>query len=413
MKHQKIMNDFRIYMGKRNRSVYGWIVIWLTAVALFLTTAEKADVTAGGRVWQIYLLGAGLLILMAVGEYVRKYTHFYGMEPASNETSVVGVPAKEELADIVKCISFDAGTYCFLLGKRLLPTQMISVAAVIAIGMLLRVQILQIGLFAGMIMVLPWMWLWLKKTQLQFAMTCGGFAGSKFLIGFLRSIWGLARILLVGLSFVHFATFVIEICGTSKLLAGISDQEVVRFSMGGNLWLIATIVSSIGISLFFTDTDKELVITLWGKVRTGIIAVLAVILVLSIGMYCRNVTNGELVKLTENSITVRQNGRETRYGLEDITDYRIYCQNSAIQMELSFMDGSKETIFKGAAEDTEGWQEAYYSDYNYVAHLVESLAKLGVTGTLEDSERLEQIVNTYDPQCIEGFRYFSGLLAER
>ena len=175
--------------------------------------------------------------------------------------------------------------------------------------------------------------------------------------------------------------------------------------------MIATVVSCIGISLFFTDTDKELVVALWGKVRAGIIAALLVIMVVSIGMYCRAVTTGDLVKMTENSIMVRKDGIEKTYGLEDIADYRIFCQNSALQMELSFQDGNKETLFKSISEDTEGWRETYYSDYNYVAHLVDRLQELGVTGTMEDLEQLEQIVSSYDQECIDGFEHFSEVLA--
>ena len=110
---------------------------------------------------------------------------------------------------------------------------------------------------------------------------------------------------------------------------------------------------------------------------------------------------------------VRKDGIEKTYGLEDIADYRIFCQNSALQMELSFQDGNKETLFKSISEDTEGWRETYYSDYNYVAHLVDSLLELGVTGTMEDKEQLEQIVSSYDQECMDGFEHFSEVLTVR
>lgn len=410
MKHQKVMNDFRIYMGNRNRTFFGWIVIWLTAIALFLTTAEKYDQPADGRVWQAYIFGAGMLLLMAMMEYVKKYTCFYGMEPASEGTVFVGVPVLEDLTDIAKCLSFDAGTYCVLLGKAFLPMQIISAASVIAIGMILHVQTLQIALFAGMIALLPWTWLLVKKMQLQHVMTHADFPGSKLLLGLLNGIWMLARILLVGFSFVHFALLAIGFFGTSKLLAGIDGQEAVRFSMDGGFWLIVAVISCIGISILFTDTDREMVIAILEKARAGILVALVGIMVLSIGMYCRNITTGKLVRLTKDEIMVRKAGNETCYKLEDITDYRIFCQNSAIQMELSFYDGNKETIFKSGSEETEGWNKAYYSDYNYVAYLVDRLTKLGVNGTLEDEDRLERIVSTYDQECVDGFRYFSEIL---
>jgi hypothetical protein len=411
MNHQKVMNDFRMYMGKRNKSIYGWIVIWLTGIVLFLLTSEKYGKTAGEHVGMVYVLGAGLLLLMATAEYVKKYTHFYGMGSASNEVGFLGSPSQENLADIARSLSFDAGSYFFLLGKRLLPMQVVSEVIVLAIGLIGKIQILQLIIFMIMIVLLPWAWLLVKRIQLQRMMTRGSNAGERFLLGFLRAIATFARIILVGLSFVYFAFLVIGLCGTSKLLAGIDEQEVVRFSMNGGIWIIATVVSCIGISLFFTDTDKELVIALWGKVRTGIIAALLVVMVVSIAMYCRAVTKGDLVKLTENAIMVRQHGIEKTYGLGDIADYRIFCQNSAVQMELSFRDGNKETLFKGISEDTEGWYQAYYSDYNYVAHLVDSLKELGVTGTLEDQGKLEQIVSTYDQECIDGFEHFSEALA--
>ena len=411
MKRQKVMNDFRSYMGKRNKSIYGWIVIWLTGIMLFLLMSEKYGKNDGGRIGMAFVLGAGLLLLMATAEYVKKYTHFYGMESASGEAGFIGSPSHEDLTDIARVLSFDAGSYFFLLGKRLLTMQIVSEVAVLAIGLIARIQIAQLLVFLVMIALLPWAWLLVKRFQLERMMTRGYSVAEKFLIGFLKAIGTFARIILVGLSFVSFVLLVIGLCGTSKLLAGIDEQEAVRFSMNGGIWMIATLVSCIGISLFFTDTDKELVVALWGKVRAGIIAALLVIMVVSIGMYCRVVTTGDLVKMTENSIMVRKDGIEKTYGLEDIADYRIFCQNSALQMELSFQDGNKETLFKSISEDTEGWRETYYSDYNYVAHLVDGLLELGVTGTMEDQEQLEQIVSSYDQECKDGFEHFSEVLA--
>ena len=356
MKHQKVMNDFRSYMGKRNKSIYGWIVIWLTGIMLFLLMSEKYGKNDGGRIGMAFVLGAGLLLLMATAEYVKKYTHFYGMESASGEAGFIGSPSHEDLTDVARVLSFDAGSYFFLLGKRLLPMQIVSEVIVLAIGLIARIQIAQLLVFLVMIALLPWAWLLVKRFQLERMMTRGYSVAEKFLIGFLKAIGTFARIILVGLSFVSFVLLVIELCGTSKLLAGIDEQEAVRFSMNGGIWMIATVVSCIGISLFFTDTDKELVVALWGKVRTGIIAALLVIMAVSITMYCRAVTTGDLVKMTENSFMVRKDGIEKTYGLEDIADYRIFCQNSALQMELSFQDGNKETLFKGISEVTDGWE---------------------------------------------------------
>ena len=46
-----------------------------------------------------------------------------------------------------------------------------------------------------------------------------------------------------------------------------------------------------------------------------------------------------------------------------------------------------------------------------MAHLVDDLKELGITGTLEDREQLGQIVGSYDQECIDGFEHFSEVLA--
>ena len=72
-------------------------------------------------------------------------------------------------------------------------------------------------------------------------------------------------------------------------------------------------------------------------------------------------------------------------------------------MELSFRDGKKETIFKSATEETDGWYEKYCGDCNYALHLAEKLSAQGVVGTMADRERLENVMKDYDPQIKEGF----------
>ncbi len=188
MKHQKIMNDFRSYMGRRNRSIYGWIVIWFTGILLFLLMSEKYARNNGGRVGMIFVLGAGLLLLMATAEYVKKYTHFYGMAPSSGEESFIGSPSQEDLTDIARVLSFDAGSFFFLLGKRLLPMQIVSEVIVLAIGLIGQIQILQLIVFLILLALLPWAWLLVKRFQLERMMTRGYSVAEKFLIGFLKAI---------------------------------------------------------------------------------------------------------------------------------------------------------------------------------------------------------------------------------
>lgn len=402
------MRKFRDYMARRNRSIHGWIVLWATALLLYLAKAGRGEPQAVEPADWVFVAWASLILLIAAGEYVKKYTRFYGM----NSTSFTGKTSQEELADVARSLSFDAGAYFTLLGKRLLPVQLFSQVVILTAGVVTKIRITRLVFFEVAIAMLPWLCLWMKQMELTRAMTRGRGAGEILLVSVFRVFATFFRVLLVGIAFVMFVFFLIDTFGIQPLLASIDQQDVVRFGFNGDFWMVIAVVAGVGISLLFTDTDKELVMTVYGKVRTGLLAVLLVSLVLSVSIYCHQTAAGDHVRLTKDAITVKKAGNEKNYGFDDVTGYRIYCQNEALQMELSFRDGTKETIFKGASEETEGWRNEYYGDANYADYLVDQFMERGVMGTLEDQEKLEKIISGYDKQIWDAYLHLEERLGK-
>lgn len=393
-----VMNEFRKYMGKKHWRLNGWIVIWITSAAYLMSSGNKVAEALEG----MYLVGAILFVMAAVHTYVRKYTRFYFSE--MKDVKGPKLQVHSDLEDVIRSLSFDPAAYFILLGKRLLPMQIGSAAVFLLAGALKLITLEKALIIAAIYLAVPWIFLFLRAYELQWRMTHACGIGRRFLIGAFGAFADICRIMMMGISFLSLAFYIVGMLGSNQLMEGVSEQEAVRYSSNVGIWIVVVVVASILLSLFASGVFDDANYSIWGKARRVIVAGLLAAFVLATGVYCYQLTNNH-VKLEETSVTVRRGGVDTVYGLDEITSYRIYCRSEALEMELQFRDGKSATLFGDAAEETDAWNEKYYGDANYAAYLVDYLARHGVQGTLEDQKEIEEVMRGYDAELKKGFEH--------
>lgn len=385
-------------MGRKHWRLNGWIVTWLTSVLFLMISGNKVAESLEGT----YVAGAILFVMAAVHTYVRKYTRFYFSEMKDVKGPKLRVHS--DLEDVIRSLSFDPSAYFIILGKRLLPMQIGSAAVFLLTGALKLITLEKALIIAVIYLAVPWIFLFLKAYEFKWYMThlCG--VGRRFLIGAFGAFGDLCRILLMGIAFLSFSFGIMGFLGSNQLMEGVNEQEAVRFSSNVGIWIVIVVVASILLSLFASGAFDDANYSIWGKARRVIMAGLLAALILATGVYCYQLTHNH-VKVTETSVTVRHGGVDTVYGFDEITSYRIYCRSESLEMELRFKDGKAATLFGDAAEETDAWNDKYYGDANYAAYLVDYLTKRGVRGTLEDREKIEDVMRGYDAELKAGFAH--------
>lgn len=406
METGKIMKEFRDYIGKKNGRMIGWLVTWITSVVFGMLAGNRIDSLPAGK---LYGLGVIAFILAATHAYVRKYTRFYFSEMTKKGSDGLGLSVHNDMEDILQSMSFDPFAYCYLLGKGLLPLQLGS-AAVLMIGVAIRM--LSMGealLLVSAYCMLPWLLLFIKALELHYCMThaCGFCFG--LITGAAGAICDLARILMMGISFVWFALRIVGWLGTDRLLASADQGTAVRFGCDAGIMLASLIVMVVLLSFFASGLHYDATFNIWAKTRLWLIVLLLAGTVLSAGVILYQINYNHL-RLEKDSITLRQGGNEKVYGLDEIESYRIFCKNDAMEMEVMFRDGEKTTLFKDFAEETEEWSKNFYGDANYASYLVDRLKEKGIVGSLEDKAKIEEGMKDYDQELKDAFEHITEVL---
>lgn len=408
MDNKALIYNFKKYIGKMNKSLVGWVIVWITALGMMaMSGGDNSSNTLIDRSVGFNMTLALLLIVIAVDLYINKYIKFYygsDMEKADTEDEVTFSNPNFSVADLARTHSFDIGTYLWMVYKKLIPLQLVSVAAVIVMGIskiALFSTATEAAFIAGIILI-PVILTVIYRLIMGYKMYHGTRLIFNVVLGAIKGIFGAVKIVAVCVAFIMIGLVFLAIISSSVVMKGIDDSIPVSISSNTG-WLLAIyIIGIVGLSLIITDVSKEAILALWVKNVKKIVIVLLAVVFITAGVFSYIAIN-ENVMLTEDKITVKHKGAATEYGLEDINTYRIYDESGSIQMELTFNDGSKSRIFGASADDTTAWRSRYYSNYNYGAELVEKLAGMGVKGTLENEKKLQENVDGLDPECREGF----------
>ena len=107
-------------------------------------------------------------------------------------------------------------------------------------------------------------------------------------------------------------------------------------------------------------------------------------------------------EITDSQIVIQMLWNSKTYRIEDIEQFSIYDENDGIQMELVFYDGNSAKLVGVSMENSDLYDQNYYSEYNYIADYAEKLQKAGADGKIRDIEKLREDVSAYDSQLQEG-----------
>ena len=407
MDNREIMERLRKYVGERNRVLVGWMVLWATAVILFLMTGRALQNATGEDLqWFYYGLGC-VLLFMASKRYFKKYAKiFAGDEVKGLDASVV--LSETDFSDLMKTHAFDAGTYYGILMRRLLPLMAGSIAVLMVGGALQVTSLKMAGFAAGAMILFPAFACFLEWRRTSWRMTHAAGA-TRILDGAIDSISLFVGIIAGCIAHVMIAMTPITYLHKVTLMKGFDQQVPVRFSTNAGILTVAFVVAVVLLSLMVTDLSRETLLSIWIKSRKWITIGLFVALFLTFGLLEYKMFNDH-VRLTENDFVVKSGGREKAYDLNDVTNLRAYCKDDSLCLEVTFLDGVKVNVLGSVTEETKAWGERYYSDYNYAAELAEKLSERGIIGTLEDAEKLQKIVDGYDRECGEGFARMKELM---
>ena len=103
-----IIENFRKYMGKSNRQLFGWIFTWITSVLMFCVTTKSESVTLE-KLDGFNTAIAVMLLLIAVNMYIDKYSKFYGSKDM-DRTEDLALLRNETVIEIMKRLNLTMDT---------------------------------------------------------------------------------------------------------------------------------------------------------------------------------------------------------------------------------------------------------------------------------------------------------------
>ena len=397
METKAITEKLRVYIGKCNRQLFGWVITWIIGVLMFLTT--DSDKTTLEKMNGFNAGLACMLIFLATQMYIDKYMRFFGTKD-TDKIEDISLLRNESLTDIMRCHSFDMKLYFRSLFLRMIPIMAVSVAVLVQAGVFKLIRIENALIFAALVVFIPAVNILIRYFVAAYCMNHRLGLAIKIVFSIARGIYNFLRIFTVGVSAIMIDMLVLAILSSSLLMKGIDQNAVVRFESNTGFTMLIIIVGTMLFTLFITDTDKELLATRWVKFRNKLM-VLTFMTVIIVGIAYVYLYLNNNVMLTEDSIMVNHFGEKTEYAIDDITGYRV-CYREDMDMDITFSDGRVENIFRDTCDDTDAWRAKYYSDYNYAAELMGKLSERGVKGTVDDEEMLLQSVSGYDKECRDG-----------
>ncbi|MBQ8950872.1 MAG: hypothetical protein IJ065_06845 [Eubacterium sp.] len=411
MDNKGIIKNFISYMGRNNRQLFGWIVTWITSVLMFCISVNSEGVTKE-NLSAFNTVLAVMLLVIAVNMYIDKYIRFYRTKDISKIEDAAFL-RNESLIEVMKSHSFDMGMYFKELYVRLIPVQIISSVLLCIAGIFKFYPMTYAALFAAIMLVVPGLAAFIRYRAAAFELNHRVGLLFKVVMGLIKGVYSFARIFVVGVSFIMLGTLALAIFSSNVVLKGFDDGTAVCITSNTGILMIIMFVAAIILCLFLTDTDREMLVQAWIKVRYVIIILALVTIVGAAGVYTYVYSKSNVV-LKEDSITVNQYGSTTEYSLDDIETYRVYYKQSdeTMDMEITFKDGHVENIFKGNSDSTDAWGEKYFSDYHYAYDLMSKLSDRGVVGTIDDRDRIEKTVSGYDEKIYEAYQDMLRVVSE-
>lgn len=386
MNERTIMKNFLQYMRKEHRYNIKWPIFWVCSILIFLLNNRQPTYVNDKEAADLHIAVSGILLAIASVLFFRKYTELVPTtreKIKKNGQRPADILIHTNLSEIVRTHAFDVKTYFCLLIERFMIVQGVSIALIMLMAAFKVIVMSSALVYSGMILIIPLV-IWNWETVLMDAARTHK-KGAAY-TAFMSIYYFIESIIAVCVLAYVFVTVVLLISGfvQSKMLLGDIDAQVIA-KVGTDDWItVLLIILALVLAVFFADVNQLIIHIRWTKIMksvvTGIVLTIVILFVLQ-GIGCKK----DHVVLWENSISVKQVGFEKTYSFDEIKAYSVYYKDTDIKMKVTFSDGRSEDIFYSSSTYTDGWEERYYSDYQYAAELVDMLLQKGVPGTVEES----------------------------
>ena len=386
MSERTIMKNFLHYMRKEHRYNIKWPIFWVCGILIFLLNNRQPTYVNDKEAADLHIAVSGILLAIASVLFFRKYTELVPTtreKIKKNGQRPADILIHTSLSEIVRTHAFDVKAYFCLLIERFMIVQGVSIALIMLMAAFKVIVMSSALVYSGMILIIPLV-IWDWETVLMDAARTHK-KGAAY-TAFMSIYYFIESIIAVCILAYVFVTVVLLISGfvQSKMLLGDIDAQVIA-KVGTDDWItVLLIILALVLAVFFADVNQLIIHIRWTKIMksvvTGIVLTIVILFVLQ-GIGCKK----DHIVLWENSISVKQVGFEKTYSFDEIKAYSVYYKDTDIKMKVTFSDGRSEDIFYSSSTYTDGWEERYYSDYQYAAELVDMLLQKGVPGTVEES----------------------------
>ncbi len=398
MSTSKKMRSFYDKIRKMNSSRIGWITVWITTLIGIPLCGLTSD---NNSLSLFYTICAVLLFLMASINYVKKYLELSADD--STEFSVFSLAsAGSEFSDIMRVHAFDTAAYFRTLMLRFIPMQVFSVICIAVPALMGLTDKKAMPVLIAAVVIIPPLVMLLSAQAFRHSLSHERSTVSNVCTGFISGIYTLISFLGYELYLASLVMTVIAITADKGMLSGIEETEIASVASHYDFLMYIALISAM---VFGYLLNNSMSVNRTARRLHRTLAVISALLVfIGIAAYTGLSTSSNVV-LRPDSFTLTESGVSKEYGLNNVSSFRVYASaDSRILMDISFDDGETITLFKHSCSSTPAWTDRYFSDFNYAAELTGKLTALGISGRLEDRDRLYENVHTsYDQRCAEGF----------
>ena len=391
-------------IAKENRIQISHIIVGIMALILGCFHVESTIIG------DTTLVPGIVLIVCATVGYYRKYNRIW-----RTNGDIIDVQSgrfrNTKLLTVLKSHSFSAHRYYVALRKRFLLFQIAG--SILLLSSYFITKGTQPLNMAIIILTVPVAIGYLYENYAEYVLTHRKNAALSNLFSFFESSVNVIGLLLAGLCALIFCLFCMGILVDERIINGYDNNIPVRVeNCTGVLIFFVVIVVVLWMESMLSNSFFSEVLLLKMRSMFSIRLILGGLVIILFCVYTF-VGSRNYIVLTDENFMITRSGESTEYTLDNVTEMDIYAgKDDTLQAKLTFDDGKSEELFTGTCSDTEGWTEKYYSDYNYVAHLVEKFVEKGVPCTLRDVDVLREDVSALDQECQEGFEKIVSALGK-
>lgn len=343
------------------------------------------------------MLYLAIRAVVVVGFAMRHINQYIRMKTDTG----FGSTEDESLCKVAGNHAFPVKEYFAFIRKKLIIWQGI----ILVIGVIkpfMEKQYIDI-LFSVVMALLPFAVSFMMQKIFEYRMCHTVSLKVEFLSGIFKMAFDAIEVIVL---FVYtiLAWFIIWAFITDGLIVNFNQNEIVYRAFKDETAFIVMLVAFIVFIYACAISSKKI---------SRYVRIISAIVVVVSGIVSGIMENNYYTEITPDSIVVVNREDRREYTFEDVETFKVYSEDESIQVILYFNDGKSELLFSGASTSSEAYDEAYYSEYNFVADLVKKLLENGAEGIIEDVEELGEDIEGLDVEVKKGLDEIVGLLQRK